>query len=153
MPGFVDVAGMPEGIFRLEVKRNGGVVERICERNRIVVGYRDVAAAGLGGLPGAIVTQFGIGTGAAPAVFGNTGLTGAFLKGFDAVALGPSNAGQVVFSFSLASGEGNGIAIAEFGLLTAGGVLVARKTRVAAPIVKDATISLSGTWTIQYPGA
>lgn len=143
---------MPTGWFRLEVRENGRVVDVMDERNAIVVGYRDASAAALAGQPGA-VTQIGFGTGTTPAVFGNTGLTNAFLAPVNSATLAGGNSGRVTFGFSLASGDANGLAIAEFGLLTAAGVLVARKVRRAAAIQKNATISLAGTWTIEFAGA
>jgi hypothetical protein len=52
-----------------------------------------------------------------------------------------------LFPFGCSTSQANGVAISEFGLLTAGGVLFARKTR-PAPIYKTSAISFQGTWTI-----
>ena len=57
---------------------------------------------------------------------------------------------SVVFAFSLGTADANGLAIGEFGLLSAAGVLYARKVRAYQIINKDASMSLSGTWTIQF---
>lgn len=147
---FSDRILRPSGWFRLDVWRNGHLVERVDEPNAITIGYLDTCAAGLGGHGNGSISQFGIGSSAAPAAFGNTGLTAQFLKPLDGVTLAGGNTGKVTFTFSLGSGESNGLSIGEFGLLTASGVLVARKARLAAPIIKDNTISLSGTWTISF---
>ena len=56
----------------------------------------------------------------------------------------------MAFSFSLSPAEANGKAISEFGLFTVSGLLFARKVR-AAPLYKEADISLAGTWTITFP--
>lgn len=147
-----DTAPLPTGWFRLEVWRAGRLLDIVDEQNAITIGYRDAAAAALGGLPGA-VTQIGYGTGTTPGLYGNTGLLLPFVKPIDSATLLGSNTGKIVFGFTLAAPEANGLAIGEFGLLTAAGVLVARKARRAKPIVKDITISLQGTWTIEFKGA
>jgi hypothetical protein len=58
-------------------------------------------------------------------------------------------AGQVQFSWNLATSEDNGQAILEFGLICADGTLFARRTRTN-PIYKESDISLLGTWTIIF---
>ena len=79
-----------------------------------------------GDVTGQSVTQIGFGTGAVVPVFANTSLTaGAFVKALDGHSYPATN--QVQFAFSLLTTEANGIAISEFGLLTAGSALYARK--------------------------
>lgn len=138
----------PSGLFLLHVYRRGELIERFEERNLIVDNAKQVHARLLGGdVANRSVTQFGVGTsGTAPAA-GNTALTNSYVKALDAVTYPAAN--QVAFAFSLGSGEANGKAILEFGLLTAGSVLYARKTRTAA-LNKESDISFSGTWTISF---
>lgn len=143
---------MPSGRFRLEIYQAGQLIDLVDEQNAITAGYRDAAAAAFGGQAGA-VTQIGFGTGTAPGLYGNTSLTAAYLKLVDGAVLAGDGSGRISFAFSLGSSEANGLAIGEFGLMTAGGVLVARKARKAAAILKDPTIALQGTWTIQFKGA
>lgn len=138
----------PVGHLVFDVFRGGKLIEHFEERNLIVNGSKQVHARLLGGdVTNRSITQFGVGTnGTAPAA-GNTALTGAFTKAVDTTSYPASN--QVKFDFSLSSAEANGMAIMEFGLLTAGGVLYARRVRASA-LNKDTDISISGSWTITF---
>lgn len=138
----------PSGLFLLNVFRRGQLVETISERNLIVDNSKQIHAKLLGGsVSGQSVTTIGFGTsGTAPAA-GNTSLTGAFTKAIDTVTYPATN--QVSFNFSLASGENNGMAILEFGLITSGAALYARKIRASA-LNKASDISLSGSWVITF---
>ena len=141
-------SGAPSGHFRLEVYRRGELVDVYEEKNLIVDGSRQVHARLLGGdVTNRSVTQISFGTSATAPAPGNTTITNPFTKAVDNVTYPATN--QVRFSFSLGTSESNGRAISEFGLLTAGGVLYARRTR-SAPLNKDSDITLSGTWTISF---
>jgi hypothetical protein len=143
-----DFERKPTGDFYLEVRRRGELIEVVDEKNLIVIGSQQAHAKLLGGdVTGQSVTQIGFGTGAVAPVFGNTSLTGAYTKALDGHSYPATN--QVQFAFSLGSTEANGVAISEFGLLTAGGALYARKTRTL-PLNKDTDLTLSGTWTINF---
>jgi hypothetical protein len=56
---------------------------------------------------------------------------------------------RVRFEWQLGVTENNGMAIREFGLLTADNALFARKTRTN-PINKEPDISIEGSWTIIF---
>lgn len=56
--------------------------------------------------------------------------------------------GYVKFSWVLSYGEANGLPITEFGLITSGGTMFARKTR--GVITKEADLELYGDWTIRF---
>lgn len=143
-----DYSQAPSGLFVLNIYRRGELIEVFEEKNLIVNGSKQTHARLLGGdVTNRSVTQFGVGTsGTAPAA-GNTALTGAYIKAIDTVTYPTTS--QVRFAFSLGTGEANGKAIMEFGLLTAGNVLYARKTRAAA-LNKESDLSFSGTWTITF---
>jgi hypothetical protein len=141
---------LPRGHFRMDVLRDGRLIERVDEPNMVVVGARQVCAALLAG-GGQPIAKIGFGSSAAVAAFGNTTLSTPFLKAIDGANTSPVDPGTVLFQFSLSAAEGNGLSIGEFGLLTAAGMLVARKNRIAAPIPKDATISLAGVWSLTFP--
>jgi hypothetical protein len=79
--------------------------------------------------------------------FANTALTGAYVNNLAAPLYPASN--QVSFGFALGTAEANGIAISEFGMLTAGGVLYSRLVR-ALPLNKGPDLSMSGSWTISF---
>lgn len=138
----------PSGLFTLNVFRGGVLIERVEESNLVV----DLAKTGLARMLGSDltnrpITQIGFGTsGTAPAA-GNTALTGAYLKNHDGSTF--PGAGQVSFAFSLGTSEANGMAILEFGLLTANGTLYARKTRSTA-LNKAADITISGSWVLTF---
>lgn len=143
-----DKADAPSGHFVLDIFRGGKLIEHFEEKNLIVDGSKQIHARLLGGdVTNRSVTQFAVGTNGTAPAGGNTTITGAFAKAVDNVTYPLVN--QVQFAFSLAAGEANGMAILEFGLLTAAGALYARKVRAAA-LNKDADISLSGTWTITF---
>ena len=145
-----DVSSPPAGRFLLEVRRKGLIVPELCMdvANLIVIGSKQTHARLLGGdVANRSVTTIGFGTNATAPADGNTALTGAFTKAIDQVTYPTTN--SVRFAFSLASGENNGMAINEFGLLTAGGVLYARKNR-STPLNKDSDLSFSGAWTITF---
>ncbi len=138
----------PSGLFVLRVYRRGELVEVFEERNLIVVGSQQAHAKLLGGdVANQSVTRIGYGTNGTAPTFSNTSLTGAYTKIIDTVSYPASN--QVQFAFSLGLGEANGMAISEFGLITAGGTLYARKTR-SMPLNKGDDIALAGTWTVSF---
>lgn len=140
----------PTGHFLLKVFRKGLLVPELCvdEKNLIVDGSKSLHAHLLGGdVTGRSVTQIAFGTSGTAPSGSDTAITGAYTKALDAHSYPASN--SVEFDFSLASGEGNGMTIWEFGLITAGSSLYARKNR-SVGLSKDATISFSGIWTITF---
>lgn len=139
---------LPSGHFLMKVWRRGVLIDQMDEKNLIVIGSQATHAHLLGGdVANRSITQISFGTGAVAPDFGNTTITAPYTKALDSVSYPAAN--QVAFAFSLGSGEDNGMAISEFGLLTAGNVLYARRTRTSA-LSKDADIALSGTWTITF---
>ena len=144
-----DHADMPRGRFRLDVFRRGRLVERVDEPNLIVTNAKVILAGLAGGsrtAPG--ITTLGIGTSLAAPVYGNTTLTQGHYKLLDGVSYPVP--GEAMFAFSLGSAEANGTAIGEFGLLSADGLLFARKVRSFDALLKDQTMSFSRTWTNQF---
>lgn len=143
-----DTAQAPTGRFILNVFRNGELVERVDESNLIVIGSRVTHARLLGGdVANRSLTKIAFGTSGTAPVDANTAITAPFEKTFDLVSYPAAN--QVQFDFSLGSSENNGVAIMEFGLLTAGGVLYARKVRTVA-LNKESDLSFSGSWIINF---
>jgi hypothetical protein len=142
------IARRPEGIFTLEVRRHGELIELYEDKNLVVDASKQQLARLIGGdVTNRSITKIGFGTsGTAPAA-GNTTLTGAFVKALGTVTY--PVAGTVQFAFTLGTSEGNGLSIMEFGLFTAGDVLFARKVRTGA-IVKDSDLTLAGTWQITF---
>lgn len=143
-----NLEGKPTGYFSLDVFVDGELVEHFEEHNLIVDNSKQIHAKLLGGnFANQNVAQIGFGTnGVAPAP-GNSSLTNSYTKAIDTVTYPATN--QVQFNFSLASSENNGMAILEFGLITAGGALYARKVR-SAPLNKDSDVSLNGSWIISF---
>lgn len=138
----------PTGKLCYEVRRGGVLIETVEECNLIVDNSKQIHAKLLGGsVLNQSITQFAVGTNGVAPVGGNTAITTPFAKTVDAISYPAAN--QVQFNFSLAIGEANGMAILEFGLLTAGGVLYARRVRSVA-LNKDVDLSLAGTWTISF---
>ena len=141
-------AGPVRGHFICQVWRKGILVHVDDHPNIIVNLAKEVQARLIGGdVTNRSITQIGVGTGTGAAAATNTSLTNPFLKALSGVTY--PVAGQAQFAFTIAAGEANGLAITEFGLFTAGGVLFARRVRGGA-LVKDADLALTGTWTITY---
>lgn len=138
----------PQGVFTLEIRRHGELVELFQEENLVVDLSKQQLARLIGGdVTNRSITKIGFGTsGTAPAA-GNTSLTGAYVKALGTVTYPTTS--SVQFAFTLGTSEANGMSIMEFGLFTAGDVLFARKTRTGA-IVKDSDLSISGTWQITF---
>lgn len=138
----------PWGHVVLDVIRasDGALLERMDEPNVIVDAWRDIHARVLGGDADYFVTQIGFGESDAPPAAGNTALTNPYVKPLSPVYPFPQ---RVRFTFSLTEGEANGLAIRELGLLTANGLLYARKVRAAA-LVKTSDIAINGAWTIFF---
>lgn len=148
----------PSGVLVLDIYRRDELIDHLelIEHfegpNLIVVGSQQIHARLLGGaVTNQSVTQIGYGTNGTAPAFGNTALTGAYTKALDSVTY--PNTNQVQFNFSLGVGGTDtgayGLAISEFGLLTAAGTLYARKTR-SAPLNFNSDISFQGSWTISF---
>jgi hypothetical protein len=137
-----------KGTLRYTVFKNGTPVERVEESNLIVNGARlQMAHLIAGDAAQRSISRISVGTnGTAPAV-ADTAITGAFTKEVDGFAY-PAN-GQVQINWKLLVSEANGMAIREFGLLTANGALFARRVR-ANPIYKEPDISIEGEWIIIF---
>lgn len=145
---FCDWVRGPKGLLTVEIFRRGELLERWDGNNLVVDGSKPVLAHLLGGaVSGNSVSKFGVGTSLAPVSGGNSSLTAPFIKNVDSVVY-PSPS-QVSFLFSLGTGEANGMAIGEFGLLTTAGALFARRVRSVA-LAKDSDITLSGSWVINW---
>lgn len=143
-----DEPKQPTGELRFRVYRGDELIEEFVEKNLIVDGSKLVHAKLIGGTTANnSVTQISFGTSGTAAAAGNTAITNPFTKAIDSVTYPLSN--QVSFNFSLSSGESNGKAILEFGLLTAGNALYARKVRATA-LNKESDISISGSWVISF---
>jgi len=137
-----------EGTFRLRViDSHGKLLQEIAEKNLVVNGGRNSAARLLGGGgTNKEVTQIGFGTSATLASPPDSALTGAFVKDIDTASY--PQTGAVQFDWVLDYAEANGLAIREFGLLSADDTLFSRKVRDL--ITKTVDIRLEGSWTIQY---
>ena len=134
------------GIFTLKIYKSGVLIEETTEENLIVNGARDqVARLIAGNVTNRSINRIAFGTnGTAPDV-ANTAITQQFARpvsGFSYPAMG-----QVQIDWELPVTENNGMAIMEFGLLTADNTLFARRTR-NNPIYKEPDISIEGHWTI-----
>lgn len=141
-----DVERFPvKGIFKMVVRKNGKIVEVYEDHNLIVNGARNQAARLFAGqTSNRPIAKIAFGTnGTAPQVT-DTAITEQYAKavgGFEFPEMG-----QIQTNWELGVDENNGMAIMEFGLLSADGTLLCRKVR-ANPIHKEADISIEGHWT------
>ena len=139
-----------KGILKYKVFKNGSLIETIKEENLIVDGAREQLARLIAGkFSGRNITKIALGvSGVAPTVNDDT-IINAFEKNIDGYSF--PDIGQVQFEWSLTTGEANGKAILEFGLITEDGTLFSRRIREnGKPINKESDISIIGQWIIIF---
>jgi len=137
-----------KGVFSLKVYKNGEMVDEYIENNLIVNIARDqMARLVAGDVAGRSIDRIAFGTNGAAESPTDNQITSMFDKEINGHTYMAS--GQVRFDWRLETTENNGMAIMEFGLLTADGTLFARRTR-SNPIHKDSDISIEGEWTIIF---
>lgn len=136
------------GDFHLRViHKDGTLLAEYHEKNLIVTAGKNTLAKMLNGnVSNRHITNIGFGTGSTPASSGDTALTNSYSKAIDSASYPDST--SVLFQWSLATGEANGKAITEFGLLSSNGDLFSRRVRDV--INKTSDIRLEGTWKIQF---
>lgn len=138
----------PTGHLTVLIYERGRLIEEWPGTNIVVSQSRTEAARLFGGdISNRSISKIGFGTSGSSPSAGNTSLTAAFIKAIDGVTY--PTATSVEFAFSLATSEGNGNAIMEFGLHTAAGILVARRVR-SAVLNKTSDIALSGKWRLNF---
>lgn len=138
-----------KGIFSLQIidVATGKVMEEYQDKNLVVNTGRTAVTKLLGGdVVNRSITKIGFGiNGTAPAP-GDLTLTNTFTKALGAVSY--PTISSVRWEWTLEANEGNGLAIAEMGLLCNNNDLFARKTREV--INKNSSIRLVGTWEISF---
>lgn len=135
------------GVLEYSVYEDDVLVDRVTGANLVMTTGLAIFAGRIAGITDTAITHLAVGTGGAPPTVGDTGLTGAV----STPVLGANSpaAGQVAFHWTVDRLTANGMTIHEFGLLTAAGVLVARKTR-SAGLYKTNKISVNGIWTFTF---
>ena len=134
-----------KGIFKIVVKKGGKVIEEWEDHNLIVNGARNQAArlfAGNG--EDRQIASIAFGTSGVTPQATDTVITNAYTKAVSGFEF--PDMGQVQTNWELGVNENNGMAIMEFGLLSADGTLLCRKVRTN-PIYKESDISIEGHWT------
>ena len=134
------------GIFRLRIFKSGKLIEAIVDDNMVVSSGNSLSAHLLAGASTPI-TKIGVGTSIITPTKNDITLVNPQYKNIASYDF-PSP-GQVNFDWVITETDFNGMTINEFGLLTSGNTLFARKVRTQS-IQKTADISLSGTWTIVF---
>jgi hypothetical protein len=136
------------GIFEMRVYKSGKLIDEITDSNLIVdIAREQMAHLVAGETSGRHIASIAFGTSNVDPLPSDTVLTGQWSRAISSHTF-PSG-GKVRFDWQLGVMENNGMAIREFGLLTADGKLFARKTRTN-PINKEADISVEGNWTIIF---
>ena len=134
-----------KGIFKMTVRKNGKVIEEYEDHNLIVNGARNQAARMFAGdVTGRSIKSIAFGTSGTAPVVTDTAITGAYTK--DVEGFSYPDMGQIQTNWELGTNENNGMALMEFGLLSADGTLLCRKVR-ENPIYKESDISIEGHWT------
>jgi hypothetical protein len=140
------------GVFTMNVYKGEGVNRKLIEAfedHNLIVNLARVSMAHLiaGDVDDRSMLDIAFGTNGNPPTVDDTEITDPFVKELGGITY--PQAGQVRFAWNLTNSEANGMAIMEFGLLTADGNLFCRRTRTT-PINKESDISLEGTWTIIF---
>jgi hypothetical protein len=144
---FID-AVEAHGKFEFKVFKAGKLVEEGIEENLIVNLARTQMAHLIGGDgEDREITQIAFGTNGKEPVVADQTITGAYVKDISAVSY--PNETSIQFDWELETGEDNGMAIMEFGLMCADDALFSRRVR-ANPIHKADDISIEGHWTISF---
>lgn len=137
-----------KGVFEMKVYKSNKLIEQISDNNFIVNAAKDQMAHLVAGeSEGRHITSIAFGTSNTAPTPDNTVITGQWSKTLLGYSF-PEN-GKARFDWRLEVNENNGMAIREFGLLTADGNLFARITRTN-PINKESDISIEGNWTIIF---
>jgi len=138
-----------KGRFELQVvcAKTGKIIETYVDANLVVNNGRTAVMALLGAASSTKkLSKLSVGTNGTAPVGTDSAITGAFTKALGAVTY--PTISSVRFDWQLGAGEGNGIAIREFGLLCDDDTLFARKVREL--INKNSDIILNGNWTISF---
>ena len=145
---FIDRPPPVKGILRYTVLKNGIPIEQVEDHNLIVNGARiQIAHFVAGDFAGRHIKKIAFGTNGTLPTLADTLITNAFTK--DVLGFSYPEDGQVQFDWDLLSVEANGLAIMEFGLLTAGLELFSRRIR-ERPLYKETDISLEGQWILTF---
>jgi hypothetical protein len=127
--------------------QSGKVLEKYEDKNLIVnLAKTSLARLLAGDGANKQVTRIAFGTSSIAPDVADTVITNAIQKNVDGFTYPEFN--SVSFGWTLDYSEGNGISIAEFGLLSGDTSLFARKTRTA--IAKTADLLLTGVWKIVF---
>jgi hypothetical protein len=139
-----------KGVLEYRVLKNGVPVETVREENLIVmVGRAQMAGMLAGEFTGRNINRISFGTVGTTPDLADTDIASPFTKNIS--GYGFPAAGQVKFNWTLDTGEANGKAILEFGLICADGRLFSRRVRESGkPINKDSDIALEGSWTVIF---
>lgn len=136
-----DIIPGAKGVWTFEaIDKDGNVVERFTKENLITTNGKGLTLDRLFGLSAAAnITGMAIGTSATAAAVGDTAITGAVFKVFDAT---PTRAGlTVTANTTYGTAEGN-INIQEVGLLTASGGTLFNRLAPVGPFNKTTAVSL-----------
>jgi cobalamin-dependent methionine synthase I len=136
-----------KGIFHAKVYRSGILIEEYEEHNLVVNGSRTEMAHAVAGDTDHRITKIAFGTNGAEPESSDTVITNQYVKSISGFSFPAID--RVQFDWELMESEDNGMAILEFGLLTANGTLFARKTRTL-PIYKADDIRIEGHWAIVF---
>jgi len=133
---------MIQGCLHYRVWCHGWLLEERQDRNLITDAGLTTLALGWAGDADGVVTRMGFGSSPVDPTPDDADLLTPFVKPLTGYG---SNPGAVVLLWDLLPTEANGLAIAEFGLFTEAGVLVARRIR-ESPLIKSSALYLQGSW-------
>ena len=121
----------------------GRIIETWQSKNMVVNSGKNAIVSLLSGSTTKNVTHIAVGLNDTAPVPTDVSITSPYQK---AISTATVDANKVLFGFTFLESEAVGMDITEFGLIAQDGTLVARITR--NPISKDASMTLTGIWTI-----
>lgn len=135
------------GSIEINVYKHGKLIETIRKQNLVVTNGLQMLANLLGGtILNNVPQMIGFGTGTAAPILSDNTLTGITTKTLGTPTY--PNPNQIAFPFSVLTTDAN-MNVTEMGLLTANSTLFNRIV-LTNPIIKDSSISFTGTWTITF---
>lgn len=146
MLSYKDTVKPCKGEFRIDVIKDGKLVEEISDHNLVVDVARQRLAELAAGTSDKFITQIGCGSGSTPEGAEDTALQDQQLFPLTGVTVEERDA---KFSFIIDNSQANGMAIHEFGLFCSDGLMFTHRVRDGV-IEKKSDIQLKGYWILHF---
>ena len=143
---FQDSTKPCRGDFHLAVYKDGKIIDRIDDHNRVVDAGRIRLAELAAGKSGSCITRIGVGSGSAQEAATDTELAEQQLFPLASASVDGRDAR---FDFLIDNSQANGLKIHEFGLFCADGTMFSHRVRTGL-IEKEDDIQIKGYWILHF---